>query len=407
MRRSFVTVVGLCGLVAGSLVGATPRSDAAPAPTPITFKIAGRGWGHGRGMSQYGAREAAKAGKTWQQIAAFYYPNTVLVARGGSTIRVGLSGHVGSSVRVAAEAGLTASDGVAAAIKLPTTLSGKTVTGWDVAPNSAIAKTPLALWARIGTSRVSYRTTTATRWTITPSDGTLTVQKSSGAVAGHYLGALSGVRSSATSNTVTPVLTTSLENYTRQVVPWESVPSWPVQALAAQAVAARSYASYFQAHPRSASYDICDTDACQVFGGLDNESANSRAGVAASAGKILTYAGQPVLAEFGPTNGGATAGGPMPYQVAKLDPNESTLAPSIYSWSASVTSTTLQAAYPKVGVVRSVQITSRNGVGAWGGRVNTLVIKGSLGQQYVSVSAFRQVVGSAAMRSSLYNVTRP
>ena len=40
--------------------------------------LQGRGYGHGVGMSQYGAQYAAKAGYTYEQILSIYYPGTTI-----------------------------------------------------------------------------------------------------------------------------------------------------------------------------------------------------------------------------------------------------------------------------------------------------------------------------------------
>ena len=62
-----------------------------------------------------------------------------------------------------------------------------------------------------------------------------------------------------------------LENYLRGVVPLEIPASWSLPAVQAQAVAARTYAAYERAHPRSSAYQLCDTSSCQVYGGYDAE----------------------------------------------------------------------------------------------------------------------------------------
>src|SRR5688572_24394684 len=64
-------------LVSTALVLAAPRAQADPvvAPKSGTFTVRGAGWGHGFGMSQYGAYGAARSGLTWKQILAFYYPD--------------------------------------------------------------------------------------------------------------------------------------------------------------------------------------------------------------------------------------------------------------------------------------------------------------------------------------------
>src|SRR3712207_6933428 len=58
----------------------TAAADTAVAPNSGSFTIRGSGFGHGHGMSQYGAYGAAKKGLTWKEILAFYYPKTTLTA---------------------------------------------------------------------------------------------------------------------------------------------------------------------------------------------------------------------------------------------------------------------------------------------------------------------------------------
>src|SRR5947209_3807744 len=73
-------------------------------PTASTVTIALKGNGHGHGMSQYGAKGAAEAGKTYQQILAFYYPGTAVRTKAGyPTIRVRLSGF-GTTTTISAYA---------------------------------------------------------------------------------------------------------------------------------------------------------------------------------------------------------------------------------------------------------------------------------------------------------------
>ena len=50
-------------------------------------------------------------------------------------------------------------------------------------------------------------------------------------------------------------------------MPLEIPASWSAEAVQAQAVAARTYASYEREHPQSAAYQLCDTSSCQVYGG--------------------------------------------------------------------------------------------------------------------------------------------
>ena len=62
-----------------------------------------------------------------------------------------------------------------------------------------------------------------------------------------------------------------LEKYLRGVVPLEIPVSWEPEALAAQAVAARTYAANGRAHPTASHYQLCDTTSCQVYGGVGAE----------------------------------------------------------------------------------------------------------------------------------------
>ena len=63
-------------LVAGTL----PSAPTAAAAVPASFYISGSGWGHGVGLSQYGARGQAEAGRTAAEILAHYYTGTTVAA---------------------------------------------------------------------------------------------------------------------------------------------------------------------------------------------------------------------------------------------------------------------------------------------------------------------------------------
>src|SRR5215475_12605526 len=73
MRRVAATAAAALACVAGGAVSAT----AAP-PSPTAFVLAGGGWGHGVGMSQWGAFGQAKAGRDYRTILGHYYPGTTL-----------------------------------------------------------------------------------------------------------------------------------------------------------------------------------------------------------------------------------------------------------------------------------------------------------------------------------------
>src|SRR6478735_1339640 len=90
----------------GAASGAEPRKKVETWATPgsVGITLTGHGYGHGKGLSQYGALGAAKQGLTWQQIDEFYYPGTTW-GRIGGKIRVLIPADTGRDVQVVARAG--------------------------------------------------------------------------------------------------------------------------------------------------------------------------------------------------------------------------------------------------------------------------------------------------------------
>ena len=95
-----------------------------------------------------------------------------------------------------------------------------------------------------------------------------------------------------------------LDSYLRGVVPDESPPSWPLEALKAQAVAARTYA--VATMKPAATFDLYPDTRSQVYGGVAAEVASTNQAVAATRGEVVTYNGQPVVTYFFSTSGGRT-----------------------------------------------------------------------------------------------------
>ncbi|MEO8196767.1 MAG: SpoIID/LytB domain-containing protein [Thermoanaerobaculia bacterium] len=99
-----------------------------------------------------------------------------------------------------------------------------------------------------------------------------------------------------------------IEQYLRGVVPRELGPgAYPeIEALKAQAVAARSYTLRNLGEFADEGYDLCGTPRCQVYGGMDDEHPLSNRAVAETAGEVLIYDGQPIDALYSATCGGHT-----------------------------------------------------------------------------------------------------
>lgn len=369
-------VVGAASSFAFAVTGAVAVYAAGPAAgvtvsetvtigkaTSLTVQY--RGNGHGHGMSQYGARGAARAGLGYRKILAFYYPGTALTTLSKRLIRVKLP-DTGSTTTVGALSNVT--------------LTG--VTGF--LPTTGIRKYRLVA-AGTGLTLQKLPATSGAAWTTVrtglPNRAEfyrharlpLRVYETGGAST-DYDGYIRAVRSGTGVYTVDRVL---LDNYVAGVVPREMPASWERAALAAQAVAARTYAANALASPSSGEYDICATTQCQVYGGrahYDSTGAlawsQASTPVTDTAYQVLTYQGRPAFAQFSASNGGWTVAGGQPYLTARADPYDTpqrALDPYIGA-SRTVRVATVAKQF-KLAKVTSIHIATRDGHGTWNGRV--------------------------------------
>jgi len=350
------------------------------------FTIEGHGWGHGRGMSQYGAQGAAQQGLTADQITSFYYPGTAKTTLPNSSIRVLIQEDEGIDTQVYAATGL----------KMTDLTSGAT----------AVLRSGPTRWRAVHDSTgFRIQSLTGAAWSNETVAGHVTFQGPvrfsgpplvrlalpDGTSRDYRVSVQASYRSATTLYTVAVM---GMEDYLRGVVPRESSASWPAASLQAQAIAARSYAAYKRAHvPASQVFDICDTTQCQVFGGTNvyssggtktaQEASTTDDAVAASAGVVRTYNGDPIFAEFSASNGGITVAGNEPYLVEQDDPYDGVTGSSVHSWTATVTAAQIQARFPAVGTLDRLRVTSRqrpasSTYNTWEkqGRVMTVVLEG-------------------------------
>lgn len=191
-----------------------------------------------------------------------------------------------------------------------------------------------------------------------------------------------------------------LEEYLYSVVGAEAVPSWPLEALKAQAVAARTYALHKRSKSTATHYDLDTTTATQVYKGLDTEYLSTHQAVKDTAGQIMTYNGQVILAVFHAASGGHTENAediwssPLPYLRGVADYDQGTPA---YQWSKSFSASELGRLVGGVGTVQSMtpeRTTPR-------GRVVTMKIVGDRGTKRMSGTDLRNILG---LRSTLFSV---
>jgi len=356
------------------------KTEAWPTPGATAITLTGHGFGHGNGMSQYGANGAAQQGLTWQQIVAFYYPGTSLEPMGGK-IRVLISADTGPDVQVAAGRGL----------RVRSLQSNRT---WRV-PGFAARK-----WRLIKKgSGTSVQWTTGGRWRswkqvpgeaeFSSTTGRLTLVAPGGRHT--YRGSLQSVAPrDGRRQTVNRL---SLESYLRGVVAREVPALWSPEAVRAQSVAARTYAAFERSHPSAGHYDLCDTTQCQVYGGVDDEHPATDDAIRATAGQGLYYDGRPAFTQFSASNGGYSSAGSMPYLVAQPDPYDAVTGHAYSMWTKNVDDTQIETHWPAIGDLTSIEVTTRDGNGEWGGRVTDMAFVGTTGTARVDGDTVRSVLG--------------
>jgi stage II sporulation protein D len=198
-----------------------------------------------------------------------------------------------------------------------------------------------------------------------------------------------GLRFVAHEGTILVINVVNLEDYLRGVVPEEMFASWPLEALKAQAIAARTYT--LNTLDASLAYDICATYECQRYGGLDAEHARSDEAIAATQDLVLAHDGSLARTYYHADSGGFTAssaevwGEDYAYLQARNDsaPNLVTTSPH-RRWQHTVNvetvATSLQQYNYTIGTVYALNVLSRSS----SGRVETFEVVGS--EQTVQLS---------------------
>ncbi|HEY0239389.1 MAG TPA: SpoIID/LytB domain-containing protein [Friedmanniella sp.] len=402
LRASATLLAAGSLLLTGALTAPSAEADSSVKPSDGKFVIKGAGFGHGHGMSQYGAYGAAEKGLSWKEILAFYYPGTTLKTLSSSTtIKVWITADTDNDLKVPPAAGLKVYDSNDHSLTLPTDSKYK---AWRIKRSGSGYQLS---WKDAGGDYTTLSTDLDTStWHVSDKAKVVKLRLPNGATR-EYRGTLRLIKRGSGGRTVNKV---KLEDYVRSVVPSEMPTSWAPDAVRAQAVAARSYAIRIRDFTSNSGYDICDTTACQVYGGkatttsagkrIVRETAAGTAAAKETAGTIVTYDGAVALTQFASSNGGAMSSGGYPYLKEKDDPYDGVIKSQ--AWSKTITAKAVAKAYPSVGTVKKLKISARDGSGRYGGRVVSIKITGSKKSITVSGSAFKS---KFAMRSTLYKVT--
>lgn len=435
------TIVALAATLAVLAGVAAVRPPAAAAADPLTsvpagstavgssVTIHGRGYGHGVGMSQHGARGRALAGASATAILAHYYRGAIIGSIPLDTpirVRV-LNGFRASATRPLVLLGRRDAwrfDGSATVFPrdarievrptVTSTTSGTKVT-WRVkviGPSGTILRD-----ASIG----SFRLRGVSASTVFGVDSRTSSYDT-------YRGVLRvGLQTGAPNASVTNEL--SLERYLRGVVPAEMPSTWPAAALKAQAIAARSYAAR-RLRPGVSYYDVVDDSSSQVYLGLEGEKASTTAAIGASAGAVLKSGSSIANTLFHSTGGGATehnenvfvsatgAKVATPVSYLRGSPDRRADGTSYDSGSPYATWRTLtytraqlstwfgRDSRTRVGTITALDLRDR-GVS---GRLISVTLIGSAGTKTVSGDVFRAVfnaqrpAGDPSMRSTLFDL---
>jgi SpoIID/LytB domain protein len=403
MRRVALFAAVIAILVAGaSVVGQSPARAAS------SLNVRGHGWGHGRGLGQYGALGyAVDHGWGAGQILNHYYGGTT-----PGTVDLGTP----ITVRMLAQDGL------------PTTViqeRNQLFTSADGPDSARVPHTGIKV-ERIGvnTFRIYDGTSCGGTWTPRPAtvtgpvvlypatqndDHTYMLQLCEATGTRWLRGSIRAVEGEGAQRTVNQV---DVDNYLRGVVPRESPASWGdlgggkgMQALISQAVAARSYAV---SENRYSYAKTCDTTACQVYKGRAEmvngtfktlEDPRSDSAIGQTPGQIRRLSnGAVARTEFSSSTGGYTAGGTFP--PVPDDGDDITLNPN-HTWTTTIQGSALESRYGK-GAFMDATVTERNGLGEDGGRATKVVLKFSGGDVNLTGEAFRSDFG---LKSNWFTLT--
>jgi peptidoglycan hydrolase-like amidase len=268
--------------------------------------VYGKGWGHGIGLSQWGAQgwaEGATGMKlTGEQIVARYFPGAQLDAQPAtSPFRVLLSapstGCVGRTINDSAHmrsaGGLRLVSNADPSVVFLEAVPDQSVR-FAVAGSSLVAVDEWSGRVVFAGDATTLRLVPTQWW-----DPIAIAEKGL-----EYRGSLTiEVRDDAQLRVVNYV---GSDEYMMGALPGEMPSQWQMEALRAQAITARTYASWRQATAGDRTWDVRDDTADQCYGGHSFESARTTAAVGSTAGLILTYQGAPIRALYSSANGGIT-----------------------------------------------------------------------------------------------------
>jgi stage II sporulation protein D len=373
-RRLTLVLAALAALLgpAGASTQSTPSTV-----TVTTFVVTGRGWGHGVGMSQWGAYGYAKRGVTYDRILSHFYPGTKLAPAPVNRLNVLLVEQTRRLV-VSSPDAFSVKDGAGTVYQLA-------AGNYELDSTLALMRDPSAPPQALS-GPLTFRPGKSPLWLTHPFRGELTV--------------------TATGKSLSVVNSVALESYVRGVVSREMPHDWPLEAVKAQAVATRSYAL---SHLRGGPFDVYADTRDQVYGGIAAETQVGDQAVAATKRQVLLYDGKVAQTFFFSSSGGRTAAvtdvfagsKPTPYLVSVPDPYET--ASPYHTWGpVTVGGASVSVKLGVPGVVDLQPVPAS-------GRARSILVTGRTGEVTVPASDVRRALDlrSTWIRVGVLSLSRP
>jgi stage II sporulation protein D len=367
--RSPALVLVLFTLVVIGAARATGVQTSEPVPGEAVFLVSGRGWGHGVGLSQYGAYGMANEGASYGRILSYYYTGTQLGKTATDEVRV-LLAEGRRAVTVSSSLPFNAVDASGQTTKLP---AGPLVLKPDLAlpVSGGLSAVVGPVVFRAGKAPISL-------------DGRAYRGKLEVAVQGSFLRVVNTVQ---------------IESYLQGVVAGEMPQTWPLEALKAQAVAARSYAlaNLVKGKP----FDLYSDQRSQVYGGLAGEKPRTSDAVRATAGQVVLYGGKVASTLYFSSSGGKTAnavdvfGVSIPYLVSRPDPWDK--ASPYHRWGPVL----LGARTVQSRLDVPARVVDAAGVPTPSGRLRTVTLQTTAGATSVPAALLRTSLG---LRSTWFSI---
>ncbi len=390
MKRNLL-LVGPTLVAVVAFVSACQPAPPSPAPTAppavgTSFTFDGGGYGHGVGMSQYGAKGRAEAGMAASEIVGAYYQGTAITSIASTNPRVQIARSAATDVSSPTSSITAGSTTLAAAGQtIHLAVSGSSIVVTNGASTTTLSSPAAFGWANPERVNVS----------------------ASG--RGYRYGRL--VATVVGSQMDLVIDSHSIEQYLYGL--GEVPSSWPMEAMKAQALAARTYVRNRISHPQNANFDLYSSVMDQAFIGADQTNGTTgprwTAAVDATASQVLTYKGSVIEAYYDASNGGHNEDSgyiwstSLPYLKPIADPYDNSIGNPYFTWHRTYTGAELgawleAAGRGTVGTVTSISIGGNVGVS---GRTNraTITVTGSAGTITVTGTQLRSAINAKSVAS--------